>query len=964
MKGTLCPKACTLYTTGVFIRGGGSRTPDILFLLGNPSETEATMGAFTSKANQILATTVKKIKQTRPISTHPLIYRANVVSCGCSTASVKKEHIDWCSANLHWQLKRLKPKLIVGLGPIAYKALGFKTALKHSRGHFQKAIIDGVEYNTISTFAPSRMIVSPGLTNLFINDIEKGFDFINNSLVKSPFILEYTKTYEDTIDALDRAIKVFDDYAVANESGTKILSTDMESTSLNAYDPEQRQIAISFGWREGESFKGLAIPWKHRSCVFTDEEFASIKEKTSDLLNHKSVGLVLHNAKFDEKWICHKEGVPMNNIVWDTMLQEHALDEDKKGEYGLKVLTSDYFPSLAGYDKKLDVLLTNLRKERAARNKDIKKLFLKNFGEAVVPYWVSLSEDDRISEMASWLDEGILKEDAPIIRLEYRKTGNPPLLLKKSFTAVAKVLSQIPREKFPEALNLPRIEDALPTEVTFEDIPIDDLLEYAAMDAIVTYKVMVEQSKKQKEERLKEIRVPTKTKLIQSLGYSRSKITLPLSHVIADMEYQGVRIDRDKVQRYQEYLSEKVRAARDAMFMEVGYEFNPNASADLIKILYTDMEYPIVKESEKTGDPSVDAEVLRTLNEHRESPFLAHLLYYRRLEKCKTTYLQSWLDKSAIDGKLHASFNINGTATYRLSSSSPNLQNVQFFVKGVDDPDGTTDSQGRVLPLNLKSVFIPDNDSYELLDADIANAEMRVLCAYSRDATLTKAFNEGMDMHSLTAEGLSDFTYDEINLNKEDKMSPHYLARSVAKIVIFGIIYGMSKMGLSRDLWKKMRIEKTEDEAQEYIDGFFNKYPGVGVYMQETLNFIKKYHWTYTYTGHRRRFPILRLNKKGINRIGRQGVNGRIQTTSADLVNMNLIDIKKHVLEKIGGRMLLTVHDSALMQIPKGGSTSEIKALMDYAVVEKTRENAPWLPVPWKYDAGIGPNYGSCSNFL
>jgi DNA polymerase-1 len=286
-----------------------------------------------------------------------------------------------------------------------------------------------------------------------------------------------------------------------------------------------------------------------------------------------------------------------------------------------------------------------------------------------------------------------------------------------------------------------------------------------------------------------------------------------------------------------------------------------------------------------------------------------------------------------------------------------------FYLHGVADPDGATYEDGSPKPMNIKSVFLPDSDEYDLYDLDIANAEMRVLCAYSRDAALTKAFNEGMDLHCLTASAIGDYTYEEIKANKENKGSPHYKLRQLAKAVNFGTIYCMSASTLVRNLWENNRVVITEKEAEAYLDKFFEGYPGVADYIKRTQLFVGRYHFAHTYIGRLRRFPILAYNSRERNRVGRQAVNARIQSTSADIVATNMIDVDREILKQNDGRMLLTVHDSMVFQLPKGLDGGEVRSMLDKSILDNVREKFPWLPVPWKYDVDRGPNYGTTSGF-
>jgi DNA polymerase-1 len=237
---------------------------------------------------------------------------------------------------------------------------------------------------------------------------------------------------------------------------------------------------------------------------------------------------------------------------------------------------------------------------------------------------------------------------------------------------------------------------------------------------------------------------------------------------------------------------------------------------------------------------------------------------------------------------------------------------------------------------------------------------MRVLCAYSQDEALIDAFNNDKDFHSLTAAGISDYTYEQILAGKDDKHSEEYKLRQLGKKINFGTVYSMGPETLRKQLWTENRIQISEEEAEQYLEKFFRTYPGVANYIKQTEAFATKYKFVYTFTGRVRRFPLIGNDKYSKSRALRQAVNARIQTTSADIVNTNLTDLHK-AIKPLGGRVILTVHDSILFQLPKG--TPDVKALLDRVIIGNTRDKFPWLPVSWKYDVGRGPNYGECRPF-
>ena len=165
----------------------------------------------------------------------------------------------------------------------------------------------------------------------------------------------------------------------------------------------------------------------------------------------------------------------------------------------------------------------------------------------------------------------------------------------------------------------------------------------------------------------------------------------------------------------------------------------------------------------------------------------------------------------------------------------------------------------------------------------------------------------------------------------------------------------MSAETLQRNLWVKMRIKITVEEAQAYLDNFFKTYPGVLTYIHRTQAFVSQFHFTYTYTGRQRRLPISIYSRAQRNRVARQAVNARIQTTSSDLVEKNMINLHK-AIKSLGGRIIITVHDSMGFQLPKG--STGVKEVLDNVIIHKTQESFPWLPVVWKYDCERGESYG------
>jgi uracil-DNA glycosylase family 4 len=950
---------------------------DILVVGGSPTERDIEKWAFSSGSSQMVRSIFSELTRNLPKNKVPKIEYAYAVRC-CAHEVDKKVNADMvgqCSALLHMDVKRVSPDVILLLGADALRAFNYKEGIGSYRGNIYQETVAGVPVNIVPSYHPVALRKSPGLVPTFRRDLGKALSVWANGVNPPKMDLRLPVTFSGIMAQLDELEKFLEGHD--KRVGVAL---DTEATSLKPWEKEFRMIALSLAW-DADNPKGLAFPVDHRKAKLTLNEREQICQRLTQILRDSGkVSLIAHNCKFDEKVVNMAYGLDLPPVVWDTMLGEHQIDEDKKGVYGLKQLTLDRFPGMGKYEAELHQHLDNLAHTRKAKYDKMVKRYIAKLVSVAVPFWEAIGEDQRMSLLSSWVSSGAIKKYSNnAIELSYKKrtkkqieNNTPTQLYKKCETATAKLFASLPTEHLPEQIRHRVAQytpnDSLLDKPTFEDVPIETMLYYAAIDAVVTLLICRDQRKDIQAEaqslmHLQRTRLKGRLRNAKSILHPFSNITMPLNRVLTDIEYQGVRLDRDKIKRYSHYLAGEIEKSEDNLFQQAGYRFNPQSGPDLAKLLFDDLKLPVLKTSLKTNDPSTDKAVLNDLYEDHPIPILKELLMHRKLSKCKSTYLENWLERSAYDGRLHASFNTNGTATHRLSSSNPNLQNVMFYLHGVADPDGATYEDGSPKPMNIKSVFLPDSDEYDLYDLDIANAEMRVLCAYSRDAALTKAFNEGMDLHCLTASAIGDYTYEEIKANKENKGSPHYKLRQLAKAVNFGTIYCMSASTLVRNLWENNRVVITEKEAEAYLDKFFEGYPGVADYIKRTQLFVGRYHFAHTYIGRLRRFPILAYNSRERNRVGRQAVNARIQSTSADIVATNMIDVDREILKQNDGRMLLTVHDSMVFQLPKGLDGGEVRSMLDKSILDNVREKFPWLPVPWKYDVDRGPNYGTTSGF-
>ncbi|MFH1269936.1 MAG: DNA polymerase I [Candidatus Omnitrophota bacterium] len=394
---------------------------------------------------------------------------------------------------------------------------------------------------------------------------------------------------------------------------------------------------------------------------------------------------------------------------------------------------------------------------------------------------------------------------------------------------------------------------------------------------------------------------------------------MPLAGVLARMEATGIRIDLKMLHKLSDDLEKRLIKLIEDIYRLSGTQFNINSPKQLREILFERLKLPVVKRS-KTG-PSTDEEVLRKLADKHKLP--AMLLEYRQLTKLKSTYIDAlpgMVDKKS--GRIHTSFNQTATETGRLSSSGPNLQNLPVKTE---------------LGKNIRRAVIAfSKDSY-LLSCDYSQVELRILAHLSKDKNLILAFEQDKDIHKITASLIYGLEEKDIT----DSM------RETAKRVNFGIIYGLTSFGLSRDLGISV------DEAQNFIDAYFSKYSEVKDYMQEQITYAKQEGFVTTILGRRRYISEINNKNQGIRQFAeRQAINTPIQGSASDLIKLAMIKIDEEIKAKdLKSAMIIQIHDELVFDIPEE-ETGEFVGL-----VRDSMENAMKLDVPLKVDIKKGKNW-------
>jgi len=417
--------------------------------------------------------------------------------------------------------------------------------------------------------------------------------------------------------------------------------------------------------------------------------------------------------------------------------------------------------------------------------------------------------------------------------------------------------------------------------------------------------------------RLKEIFSP-KLNLL-SLEKLFFEVELPLIEVLAEMEMVGVSIDVKHLKKLSRQLEEQLEELSLKIYDLAGKKFNINSPQQLSQILFEDLKLPGVRKTAKKTAFSTDIGVLETLA--KEHPLPSLLLEYRQLSKLKSTYIDTLprlVNKRT--RRIHTSFNQTVTATGRLSSSDPNLQNIPI----------KTD-----LGKQIRKAFIPRNRDFLIMSADYSQVELRILAHFSGDHTLINSFKRGEDIHTRTAS--------EVFGVRIDRVTPEQ--RAIAKITNFSIIYGVSAFGLSQ------QTNMTPQEASMFIDVYFKRYPKVKEYIQQMIELARKQGFVTTLLGRRRYIPeIESSNRQKREFAERTAINTPIQGSAADLIKVVMIDIARD-LKKYRSKMILQVHDELVFEVHKE-ELDEVREM-----VKERMENTIQLKVPIKVDINVGENW-------
>lgn len=964
-KTSLC-NGCPRYTQNG-IAGVGTRPCDIFFLATAPTETVLNNGVvFGDRAGGIVTQALTELSKESIGYKNITKYFAYSVRCGSDKPD--KDSLDKCRPIVQQEILMARPKIIMPMGNEALKALNITGAIKHFAGKELTTMIAGQKYIVIPTLHPYTIIKEPGLYSAFFADVRRAANRIlmGDEVVNSPErFKELTKDYviPQTIEEVENLCDQINAYG--EDPDKWLISVDIETNTLYPQRQDAKVIMVSFAWDKG---KACAVTLDHKNGLYDrDRAIAAVRK-----VLYGPKPKTYHNGKFDIKFLTKLFGAQPTNLAWDTMLGEHLLDEGKKGYYGLKILTASYAPGYAGYESKVKEALrldiTSLNSEESDDENDIPNGTAGNRVEvagttSVRGKRLDLYNAQELLDLLTVIKEDtklVKKNISSIVRKIKKNKATPDEVVSHADFVKTLAVNLHELDLVKEAIKSAKSAQRKVTEKgsdNFEDIPIDVLLRYAAVDADITRQITKAQV----------------NKFTPGLFRVMNEYAIPATTTLADMELAGFKVDQHHLDFLEKEFTKKIEEYREKIISLAGKEFNLNSGRELGNVLFMDFGLPIKAKSEKTGMAKMDKEALNDLlvdpDVDKESKELVRaVLDYRECTKAKTGFIRGptgIYELSRDTGKMHTQFLINGTTTGRLSSSRKNMQNLKEEMHG----------------LNMKKIFVPDNEDEVIFNMDFTGAELRALSAYARDPDLIDNLSKkDEDIHGFFTAKISAATEKDpenvikyrdvilVRMSDEDasklslaekerrdflfktgKNKVYTKARKDAKRVVFGTLFGMTKVRLAVDLG----ID--EDAAQDIIDGLMKAFPLIEKYILQTKLEVQRQGYVETLIGRRRRFPLRGIPSM-VNASVREAVNFKIQSTSSDIVIGQLAEVSREIL-KLGGRTRITVHDSIVGTLPKK-SIPLLEEFLDEWVLERVRVKYPWLPVPMLYDVEVGPSYG------
>lgn len=880
------------------IEGRGDLSAKLLVLGEGPGENEDLQGLpFVGSSGQRL--------QTHLDALNVKYYISNAVRCRPTSKSINKKgeqvlhnrtptgkEVKFCSAKTYQLIDKIKPTVILTLGSIPI------TQLLHL-GVTMTSIRGRIYYHPqlncyiVPTWHPAYLGYNGDklIEKQFIHDLHQAIQLLRTP--KTRQINSNPKSLQDPIE-----IKEYLEYLKTVEE----CSIDLETTGLN---PRKDRITdISFCTKCGE---GIHIKWN---------DILPFYDLLKEVLQNTNFKVIGQNFKFDKKFL-RNIGINVANLYFDTQLAYHTTTMTFEGEgkslYSLEVMSwiltregnykaiLEEFGGILGHQTGIEKKKEQKKMEKIEKKKEEKPQKIQSVVRLPAVEYNSLFNDieDQKVEKINVADEFFshlsTEQDGKFLEKFTPKKGIRRIITDEDAFIIDES-QDIELQKYSSY-----VADKLKKKL--EETHLTPLQFYSAMDADVTFQIY---------KRLK----PQIESEFKDVFYD---LIMPLSNTLLRLEENGISLDVPYIDMLIEENTKKTTEIKTKFFKKVKKEFNMDSAKELREIIYDHLRIPIDEEYMTSGGkggvklPSTDKNAIEYLA--KKHPILTGIVEYRRLEKENSTYLEGF--KNHIDsttGRVHTSFLQHSTATGRISSSSPNTQNIP------------KDNR-------IRNMVIP-REGYKLVSADLSQAELRILAMMADDKRMIEAFASGHDFHSYTACVM--FGIDPQKFDKDNNLD-HKAKRNVSKNINFGIAYQMSANSLANDVGISLK------EAQDFIDKFYNTYSNVRRWIDKTKAFAIKNGYVQTLHGRRRYLPYVYSSDQRIREGAlRQAVNTPIQGTASDCACFGLIRVQKYIDENnLKTKPIMIIHDEIILETP----IEEVDLMMEKLPYFMTK-NLPRITIP------------------
>ena len=1022
------PRAEGVEACDVFFLGDHPEKPPLLQLVKPGRERPTDHFAFQDDAGRVVRGAVDELKARDPILRVVEVRYGYAVRCAADTVPKKALHA--CQGPLRNDLAMIAsaraaagkhgPLVVVAHGTDALAAVGIAGKKEEdAKGKVFTTRYAGMDLIVVFTRSLKAIVASPGTYEATRANIAHALSIAVGDDVK-PLSREgmaqghiYPMTLPEVKDLADMLIS----YAKpGRDPATWALSFDTETNTL--YPTKGVRVTLaSFSWDTGLA---CGIPLWHKDTPYDPAEaFEHVKRVV------RAKRLILHNFRYDVK-VMWKMGADIPNLAWDTLLAEHVLREDAKGFYGLKSLTAEFFPELAGYQSKVDELVEFEENKAIAETLKESKRVKHEIAPALLDVLKRLDLSPKFREatlqkrLEAWLGE---VQATPLLA-----AGSP---LQEKIADARLVLAAKKAGEF-KAPTKPKAKKKIEVDGAYAELPLPELCFYGAVDADATRRLALNQLDRMHAEDAKLAkRIADNERVMRfsqgkrfhavkrapgdhpRVALAKDRYTAR-TRALSKIEYGGVRIDTEYLKQARADIELTVAEAQRRLFEMAGEDFKPKSPKQLQKLIcdsgigYAHPEpdrarwlaetHPDIFKhvgdrlmyripDKENGDCPIrftgkgavqmDAGFLKRVSAAYKDPFADLNLAWRKAATIRDSFLKNIaaLVEFYGDGFIRPGYNLPGTATGRLSSSS-GVRGIGFNNQNIPKkPIGT---------VNCKKLFIPDNDDFVFVNIDGAGAEIGVLTAYAPDKTLIDAILAGQDTHSffsanilnpdLVADGktgdarraalklagiddLHAWTYEDFFVGGKKQALPDkdycarlYELRDNIKKVVFATLFGAGPKKIAEIAGIPVSF------AKKVVELFFRRFPLVPSAIEHSKWYLKTFGFNETYFGRLRRFVIDNAPSSMRARAERQGFNFLIQSTNSDIVLDVLTDLDREV-EAMGGRLLGTVHDSIMFQFPKKYVHQLEQLVIEFGTNKVMREK-PWLPVPFKWDIEVGPSYG------